>query len=112
MKRTIITMMAGLTFISTTIAQSADRVAAKGFAVFSANDTFHPYEFTRHAAGENDIRIEILYAGICHSDLQVAWYEQQEQELYADASKIDKAWRNVVDGKVKFRYVIDMSTIK
>lgn len=109
MKRTIITMMAGLTFISTTIAQSADRVAAKGFAVFSANDTFHPYEFTRHAAGENDIRIEILYAGICHSDLHATRDEQQE--LHADASEIDKAWRNVADGKVKIRYVIDMSTI-
>lgn len=59
MKRTIITMMAGLTFISTTIAQSADRVAAKGFAVFSANDTFHPYEFTRHAATTSGSRFSM-----------------------------------------------------
>lgn len=112
MKRTIITMMAGLAFISTTIAQTADRVAVKGFTVFSANDTFHPHEFTRHAVGDNDIQIEILYARICHSDLHAIWDEQQEQELYADASEIDKAWRNMADGKVKFRHVIDMSTIK
>lgn len=32
--------------------------------------------------------------------------------IKADASEIDKAWRNVSDGKVKFRYVIDMSTIE
>lgn len=32
--------------------------------------------------------------------------------IKADASEIDKAYRNVQDGKVKFRYVIDMSTIK
>lgn len=30
----------------------------------------------------------------------------------ADASAIDKAYQNVMDGKVKFRYVIDMKTIK
>lgn len=29
----------------------------------------------------------------------------------ADASAIDRAYRDVVDGKVKFRYVIDMQTI-
>jgi len=32
--------------------------------------------------------------------------------IKADASEIDKAWRNVADGKVKFRYVIDLSKIK
>lgn len=30
----------------------------------------------------------------------------------ADAEKIDEAYRKVRDGKVKFRYVIDMSTLK
>ncbi|MCZ2716083.1 hypothetical protein O1509_24800 [Bacteroides ovatus] len=29
-----------------------------------------------------------------------------------DASAIDKAYQDVIDGKVKFRYVIDMNTIK
>jgi uncharacterized zinc-type alcohol dehydrogenase-like protein len=54
-----------------------DRVAAKGFAVHSQDDHFHPYEFTRHAVGDNDILIEILYAGICHSDLHAVRNEQQ-----------------------------------
>ena len=30
----------------------------------------------------------------------------------ANAAEIDKAYRNVQDGKVKFRYVIDMNTLK
>ena len=30
----------------------------------------------------------------------------------ADAAAIDEAYKNVLDGKVKFRYVIDMSTMK
>ena len=63
----------------------SDRVATKGFAMFAADDTFHPYEFTRHAVGDNDIQIDIMY---------------------------DKAWKNGSDGNVKFRYVIDISTIK
>lgn len=32
--------------------------------------------------------------------------------INAEAKEIDKAWKNVLDGKVKFRYEIDMSTLK
>lgn len=45
------------------------RIPAKGFAVFEDKGHFRPYQFSRHAIGDNDIQIEILYAGICHSDL-------------------------------------------
>lgn len=77
MKRTVMTMIVGLACIATAFAQmSEERVPAKEFAMFSAKDTFRPYEFTRHVIGENDIQIEILYAGICHSDLHAAWDEQ------------------------------------
>ena len=34
------------------------------------------------------------------------------QVLNADAQEIDEAYRNVQDGKVQFRYVLDMSTLK
>ena len=64
-------LTAALTLMSmNTFAQNADgRIPAKGFAVFESNGHFQSYEFSRHAVGDNDIRIEILYAGICHSDL-------------------------------------------
>ena len=76
MKRIVITTMTALAFFASAVAQNqAERVPAKGFAVFSATGTFHPYEFTRHAIGDNDILIETLYAGICHSDLHAAWDE-------------------------------------
>lgn len=110
MKRTVMTMIAGLACITTAFAQmSEERVPAKGFAMFSAKDTFRPYEFTRHAIGENDIQIEILYAGICHSDLHAAWDEQQEQGLYAAypmvpgheiAGRVAKVGKNVTKFKV------------
>jgi len=39
------------------------RIETKGFAVFSGEGQFKPYEFTRHAVGDNDIEIKTLYAG-------------------------------------------------
>lgn len=57
-------------FAMSTFAQTGDgRIPAKGFAVYEEKGHFRPYEFSRHAVGDNDIQIEILYAGICHSDL-------------------------------------------
>ena len=32
--------------------------------------------------------------------------------ISAEASAIDEAYRNVIDGKVKFRYVIDLRNLK
>ena len=45
------------------------RVHSKGMAAMDANAQFVPYNFERHAVGDNDILIEILYSGICHSDI-------------------------------------------
>ncbi len=59
-------------------AQNGERIAAKGYAVADKNAKFQPYNFTRHALGEHDILMEILYAGICHSDIHSAkseWHE-------------------------------------
>ena len=69
MKRTIyLSILMAITLFVTVSAQD-NRIPAKGFAVFSGDGQFKPYEFTRHAVGDNDIEIKILYAGICHSDL-------------------------------------------
>jgi uncharacterized zinc-type alcohol dehydrogenase-like protein len=50
----------------------AGRIPSRGYALYSADGTFQPYAFSRHAVGDNDILIDILYAGICHSDLHHA----------------------------------------
>ena len=50
-------------------AKSGGRIPSKGYAAFSKDFTFKPHTFTRHPLGERDILIEILFAGICHSDL-------------------------------------------
>ena len=41
----------------------------KGFAALKPNTDLVPYEFTRRDLRPNDVQIEILYAGICHSDI-------------------------------------------
>lgn len=61
-----------------TEAKEGKRISAKGFAVAHKSDSFKPFEFSRHSLGKGDILIEILYAGICHSDIHSArseWHD-------------------------------------
>ncbi len=54
------------------------RISAIGYAVSNKDDKFKPFSFSRHALGDNDILIEILFAGICHSDIHSArseWHD-------------------------------------
>jgi uncharacterized zinc-type alcohol dehydrogenase-like protein len=44
-------------------------ITAKGYAAQSANETLSPWSFERRGVGVNDVQIEILYCGVCHSDL-------------------------------------------
>jgi hypothetical protein len=43
------------------------------------------YSFIRHAVGNNDIQIEILYAGICHSDLHHVRAEWGKRRISDDS---------------------------
>ncbi|MEY3254595.1 MAG: hypothetical protein RJA01_601 [Actinomycetota bacterium] len=45
---------------------------SKGYAVLEAKAELVPFEFERRALGRNDVGFEILYAGICHSDIHQA----------------------------------------
>ena len=47
-------------------------IASKGYATHQAKDRLTPWNFERRDVGENDIMIEILYCGICHSDIHQA----------------------------------------
>jgi uncharacterized zinc-type alcohol dehydrogenase-like protein len=42
---------------------------AKGYAVHNATDRLGPFEFSRRDPGPHDVQFEILYCGVCHSDL-------------------------------------------
>lgn len=43
-----------------------------GFAAQSATSALAPFRFTRREARPDDVEIEILYCGVCHSDLHMA----------------------------------------
>ena len=45
---------------------------AKGYAAHDAHSALVPFTFERRAPGAHDVQIEILYSGICHSDLHQA----------------------------------------
>ncbi len=40
-----------------------------GYAAFSASTALAPWSFSRRDTGARDVRIDILFCGICHSDL-------------------------------------------
>lgn len=44
----------------------------EGYAAHSATTPLAPFTFTRRKPGPNDIKIEILYCGVCHSDIHFA----------------------------------------
>ena len=45
---------------------------ALGFAALSADQPLAPFAFQRREPGPHDVRIQILYCGVCHSDLHTA----------------------------------------
>lgn len=50
-----------------------------GYAAHSQNSGLEPFHFERRNLRENDVAIEILYSGICHSDLHTVhgdWGDQ------------------------------------
>ncbi len=59
-------------------AKNGKKIDSIGYAIKHKDDTFKPFKFKRHAMGDNDILIEILYAGICHSDIHSARSEWKE----------------------------------
>ncbi len=44
-------------------------IKTSGYAAKDAKSPLVPFAFERHAPGEEDIQIDILFCGICHSDL-------------------------------------------
>lgn len=44
-------------------------IAVKGYAAPNAKAPLAPFTFSRRTVGKKDVRIEILYCGVCHSDI-------------------------------------------
>ncbi|OAX55495.1 NAD(P)-dependent alcohol dehydrogenase [Xanthomonas graminis] len=53
---------------------------ANGYAALASDQPLTPYAFERRTTGPHDVSIEILYCGVCHSDLHTArneWHNTQ-----------------------------------
>ena len=44
----------------------------KGYAAQAADKPLAPFSFERRDPGPHDVQIDILYCGVCHSDLHQA----------------------------------------
>lgn len=51
---------------------TAARLPARGFAATSSTSPLGPFAFERRAPGPKDVQIDILFCGVCHSDLHQA----------------------------------------
>ncbi|HUK56735.1 MAG TPA: NAD(P)-dependent alcohol dehydrogenase [Nitrospiria bacterium] len=47
-------------------------LSTRGYAVKGPSSNFEPFSFERREPGPHDVLIEILYCGICHSDIHQA----------------------------------------
>jgi uncharacterized zinc-type alcohol dehydrogenase-like protein len=47
-------------------------ISTKGYAAQSATSPLAPYSFERRDPGPKDVQIDILYCGICHSDIHMS----------------------------------------
>jgi uncharacterized zinc-type alcohol dehydrogenase-like protein len=103
-KAAILTIIMSITFFSSAFAQNKS-VSAKGFAVVAADGKFQPFEFQRHAVGDNEIQIDILYASICHSDVHHVHGDWGKEEYpmvpgHEIAGRVSKVGKNVTQFKV------------
>jgi alcohol dehydrogenase (NADP+) len=53
-------------------AQHKGRVQTTGYATHSSTSSLQPFSFERREPGPNDVQIDILFCGVCHSDLHTA----------------------------------------
>jgi len=61
--------MAQTTVEPLTSSSEAKTTKAKGYAAHSATTPLEPLSLKRREPGPDDVQIEILYCGVCHSDL-------------------------------------------
>jgi uncharacterized zinc-type alcohol dehydrogenase-like protein len=77
----------------------------RGYAVHHAAASLVPFTFDRRDVGAGDVRIEILYSGICHSDLHQA-HNDWSNSLYPMVPGHEIVGRVVEVGKDVKRFKI------
>src|SRR2546423_2181633 len=52
--------------------QTPTQLTTPAYAALSATTPLAPFSITRREPGDHDVLIEVLYCGVCHSDLHQA----------------------------------------
>lgn len=48
---------------------TATRINAKSYAAMAVAENLVPWDFTRRSPRPHDVLVEILYCGVCHTDI-------------------------------------------
>jgi len=75
-----------------------DSIRVKAYAAMNTDGRQVPYEYNRRAMGDDDVLAEILYCGICHSDVHEA-FNDWNYTVYPDVSGHEMEGRVVKAGK-------------
>ncbi len=62
---------------STNTSRRPGTIPARGYAAFDPTSPLRPHEFDRRSPGARDVQVDILYCGVCHSDLHTVRSEWQ-----------------------------------
>jgi uncharacterized zinc-type alcohol dehydrogenase-like protein len=83
----------------------------KAFGTNSAESPLENIQIPRRQVSAHDVEIEILYCGVCHSDLHQARNEWRGT-VYPCVPGHEIVGRVTAVGDVKYRFVIDMASLK
>ncbi len=62
----------------------------KAVGAYSAKQPLEPMDITRREPGPNDVKIEIAYCGVCHSDLHQV--RSRGRGRFTPAYRVMKLW--------------------
>ena len=67
-------------------------IPAKGYAAPNATTPLEPFKFDRREVGPNDVQIEIIYCGVCHSDIHQAAAKRMGRIDFSDGTMDMRLW--------------------
>lgn len=79
-------------------------IKAKSYASYDAHSPLKPWDFERREVGPDDVQIDILYCGVCHSDIHCArseWMPMQYPQVVGHeiVGKVVSTGKNVTKYK-------------